>query len=81
MSDASRSTQFPERLRAQAIAALVPFFVDASTCDETAARVVAESMLDEYKAGTPKGIATFDPDHRPRMGLAGMLERGDGGER
>jgi hypothetical protein len=56
MSDAPRLTQCPERLRAQAIAALVPFFVDARTCDETAARVVAESMLDEYKAGTPKEL-------------------------
>jgi hypothetical protein len=56
MPDASQSTQSPERLRAHAIAALVPFFVDARTCDETAARVVAESMLDEYKAGTPKEL-------------------------
>lgn len=56
MPDTPRSIQCPERLRAQAIAALVPFFVDARTCDETAARVVAESMLDEYKAGTPKEL-------------------------
>jgi hypothetical protein len=56
MPDASRSTQCPERLRAQAIAALVPFFVDARTSDEAAARVLAESMLDEYKAGTPKEL-------------------------
>jgi hypothetical protein len=56
MPDTPRSIQCPERLRAQAIAALVPFFVDARTCDETAARVVAESMLDEYKAGTLKEL-------------------------
>ena len=46
----------PERLRAQAIAALVPFFADGRTCDEKAARIVAEGVLDDYKAATPEGL-------------------------
>jgi hypothetical protein len=48
--------QSPERLRAQAIAALVPFFTDGSGSDEKTARVAAESLLDEYQAGTPKEL-------------------------
>lgn len=64
MTDASRPTQFPGRaperplgrLHAQAIAALVPFFVDGRTCDETAARVVAEGILNDYQAATPKEL-------------------------
>jgi hypothetical protein len=60
MTDASRSTQsspqLTERLRAQAIAALTPFFIDGHTCDETSARVVAEGMLDDYNAATPKEL-------------------------
>jgi hypothetical protein len=60
MTDVSPSTQSPghptERMRAQAIAALVPFFVGGRTCDEMAARVAAESMLDDYMAVTPKEL-------------------------
>src|SRR6202034_1849438 len=60
MTDASRSTQsspqLTERLRAQAIAALTPFFIDGHTCDETSARVVAGGMLDDYNAATPKEL-------------------------
>jgi hypothetical protein len=41
------------RLRDQAIAALVPFFVDGSATDEQTARVVAAGLLDDYKAATP----------------------------
>ena len=48
--------QSPERLRAQAIAALVPFFADGSTGDENTARLAAEGLLDEYQAGTPKEL-------------------------
>jgi hypothetical protein len=43
-------------LRAQAIAALVPFFADGRTCDEKAARIVAEGVLDDYKAATPEEL-------------------------
>jgi hypothetical protein len=45
-----------ERLRAQAIAALVPFFSDGSGTDETAARRAAEGLLDDYNAATPKEL-------------------------
>jgi hypothetical protein len=38
------------------IAALVPFFVTAGSNDETTARVVAEGVLDEYHAATPKEL-------------------------
>jgi hypothetical protein len=48
--------QSPERLRAEAIAALVPFFADGSSNDETAARVAAEAVLDDYGAATPKEL-------------------------
>ena len=56
MSDANRSTQSPERLRAQAIAALVPFFLDGPTSDVKAARDMAEGLLDDYHAVTPKEL-------------------------
>jgi hypothetical protein len=46
----------PERLRAQAIAALVPFFINGSDGDEKTARIAAESLLDEYQTGTPKEL-------------------------
>ena len=48
--------QSPERLRAHAIAALVPFFVDGPSSDETAARLAAEGLLDDYNAATPKEL-------------------------
>jgi hypothetical protein len=48
--------QSPERLRAQAIAALVPFFSDGSGSDEKTARLAAEGLLDDYQAGTPKEL-------------------------
>jgi hypothetical protein len=56
MSNTTGSIQSPERLRAQAIAALVPFFMDGPTGDAKTARVVAEGLLDEYKAATPKEL-------------------------
>ena len=56
MSDSTGSIQTPERLRAQAIAALVPFFMETPASDETTARSVAETLLDEYKAATPKEL-------------------------
>lgn len=56
MSDTTSSIQSPERLHAQAIAALVPFFVDGPTRDVKAARRVAEGLLIDYKAGTPKEL-------------------------
>jgi hypothetical protein len=43
-------------LPAQAIAALVPFFVDGRDCDEKAARGVVEGMLDDYQPATPKEL-------------------------
>jgi hypothetical protein len=52
----SPSSQSLERLREQAIAALVPFFVTAGSNDDTAARMVAQGVLDEYHAATPKEL-------------------------
>lgn len=56
MSDTTGSIQSLERLRAQAIAALVPFFMENPASDEKTARSVAETLLDEYKAATPKEL-------------------------
>jgi hypothetical protein len=56
MSDAASSIQSPGRLHAQAIAALVPFFVDGPIRDVKAARCVAAGLLSDYKAGTPKEL-------------------------
>ncbi len=56
MSNTPGSIQSPERLRAQAIAALVPFFVDGLTGDEASARLAAEGLLDGYSAVTPKEL-------------------------
>jgi hypothetical protein len=44
------------RLRDQAIAALVPFFVDGHAGDAATAHVVAEGLLDDYKPATPKEL-------------------------
>src|ERR1700733_10565042 len=56
MGDTAGSIHSPERLHAQAIAALVPFFVDDPTRDVEAARRVAEGLLSDYRAGTPKEL-------------------------
>jgi hypothetical protein len=56
MTNIPRSTESAEHLREQAIAALVPFFVDGLTSDEAAARAVAEGIVDDYKAATPKEL-------------------------
>jgi hypothetical protein len=45
-----------QRLRDEAVAALVPFFIDGAVDDERTARVVAEGLLDDYKAATPKEL-------------------------
>ncbi|HET6308284.1 MAG TPA: hypothetical protein VFG12_13930, partial [Rhodopila sp.] len=56
MSNITGSIQSPERLRAQAIAALVPFFMEGRSGDETTARGIAEGLLDGYKPATPKEL-------------------------
>jgi hypothetical protein len=56
MSDITGSIQSPERLRAQAIAALVPFFLENPASDVNTARAVAAGLLDDYKAATPKEL-------------------------
>jgi hypothetical protein len=56
MTDPSCSTTSPTCLRDQAIAALVPFFVDGHAGDASTAHVVAEGLLDDYKAATPKEL-------------------------
>ena len=56
MSDSSRLIQSPERLLGQAIAALVPFFLDSPTSDVKAAREMASGLLSDYQAVTPKEI-------------------------
>lgn len=45
-----------ERLRDQAISALLPFFTGGHVGDELAARTVAEGLLDDYKPATPKEL-------------------------
>jgi hypothetical protein len=56
MSNTNGSIHSPERLRAQAIAALVPFFADGPAGDETLVRLAAAGLLDEYKATTPREL-------------------------
>jgi hypothetical protein len=60
MTNPAHSPQSPDlsthRLRDQAIAALVPFFVDGRTGDQQTAHVVAAGLLDEYKAATPNEL-------------------------
>ena len=56
MSTQAGSIQSPERLRAQAIAALVPFFADGPTGNEKTAPLAAEVLLDDYDAATPKEL-------------------------
>jgi hypothetical protein len=55
-SGQSGAIQSPERLRAQAVAALVPFFVDGSVDDDKNAPVAAQALLDDYNAQTPKEL-------------------------
>jgi hypothetical protein len=45
-----------QRLHDEAVAALVPFFIDGAVGDELTARIVAEGLLDDYKATTPKEL-------------------------
>jgi hypothetical protein len=56
MSNPTSSINSPERLRAHAITALVPFFVDGATNDQEAARLAAEGLLGDYNATTPKEL-------------------------
>jgi hypothetical protein len=56
MSNSTSSIRSPERLRAHAIAALVPFFVDGATNDQEAAGLAAEGLLGDYNAATPKEL-------------------------
>ena len=56
MSDAVRLIQTPQRLRDQAIAALVPFFIDGPSSDLGTIRVAVASILDGYDAATPKEL-------------------------
>jgi hypothetical protein len=55
MSSQTGSIHSPERLYAQAIAALVPFFAD-SLSDEATAREAARGLLADYEAATPKEL-------------------------
>src|ERR1700712_3845051 len=45
-----------QHLRQEAVAALVPFFIDGAVGDELTARLVAEGLLDDYRAATPKEL-------------------------
>jgi hypothetical protein len=56
MSDARPSIQFPERLREQAVAALVPFFLDGAGNNVKAARLVITELLSDYRSATPKEL-------------------------
>ena len=56
MTETPRPTPSLARLRDQAITSLTPFFATTPAADVTAARNVAEVMLDEYNAATPKEL-------------------------
>ena len=56
MSNPIGPMQSPQRLRAQAIAALVPFLADGSDSNEDTARLAAAALLDDYEVGTPKEL-------------------------
>jgi len=56
MGNPTGSIQSPERLRALATAALMPFFVDGSTGDDKPARVAADALLNDYDAVTPNEL-------------------------
>ena len=56
MSQDADPMQSPQRLRAHAIATLVPFFADGSAGDEQNARVAAAGLLNDYNAATPKEL-------------------------
>jgi hypothetical protein len=56
MTDHSQPELSSRRLRDEAVAALVPFFIDGAAGDEQTARVVAEGLLDDYRAATPKEL-------------------------
>jgi hypothetical protein len=55
-SSAAPSGPSAGRLRDQAIAALVPFFIDGHAGNETTAHLVAEGLLDDYGPATPKEL-------------------------
>ena len=56
MTHTSDPLQFPERLRNEAVAALVPFFIDGPRGDAETARLAAQAMLDDFDAATPKEL-------------------------
>src|ERR1700712_2940109 len=56
MTYPAHSIQFPQRLRNQAVAALVPFFIDGPRGDAETARFAAQAMLDDFGAATPKEL-------------------------
>src|ERR1700759_1435882 len=56
MSDLQPSVQPLQRLRDQAIAALVPFFLDSPSSDAMAARLVIAALLDDYHPATAKEL-------------------------
>ncbi len=45
-----------DRLREDAIAALLPFFIDSAAGDERTTRIVIAGLLDDYRAATPKEL-------------------------
>ena len=56
MSNPAQPIQSLERRRDQAIAALVPFLIQTPGSDAKAAHAAAASVLDGYKAATPKAL-------------------------
>ena len=56
MKEAISPTVSIDRLHAYASAALTPFFASAANGCATAARQTAESLLNDYRAATPKEI-------------------------
>ena len=56
MTGAPGSINPADRLRDQAVAALVPFFVDGPSDDLATARLAVVGLLDGYQAATPKEL-------------------------
>ncbi|WP_428493542.1 hypothetical protein [Rhodopila sp.] len=56
MKEATNPTESTERMRVYASAALSPFFTSAANGCETAAQKSADSLLQDYRAATPKEI-------------------------
>lgn len=56
MNRPANLSQSPERLFAQAVAALVPFLIDGTQFEEATGRLAAKTLLEDYDTRTPKEL-------------------------